>query len=168
MRRVITIFILIIISFLFQTTILSFHDAAGFSPNLLMIITMSFGVMRGRREGMLTGLVSGFFMDVFFNTLLGPYMLLYMTIGYINGFFHKSFILENALLPVLIMFADEITFNTVVFIATYLMRNRTDYLYFFVHVIMPETVATIIFTVIIYRIYVKVNKSLKKRVSEKR
>ena len=74
MKRFITLTILIILSFLLQTTILSFHNASGFSPNLLMIITMSFGIMRGRREGMLVGFASGFLMDVFYNSLMGPYM----------------------------------------------------------------------------------------------
>ena len=163
MRRLVTLTILIIISFLLQTTILSFHDASGFSPNLLMIITMSFGIMRGRREGMLVGFACGFLMDVFFNTLMGPYMLLYMTIGYINGFFHKNFVLENAMLPVLVITVDEIIYNIFIYIFSYLLRNRTEFLYFFVHVILPDTVYTIIVAAIIYRFYIFVNRVLKKK-----
>ena len=168
MKRVITILSLIIISFLLQTTLLSFHNASGYSPNLLMIITMSFGIMRGRKEGMLTGFVSGFLMDVFFNDYMGVYMLIFMTIGYVNGFFHKNFILENAFLPVCIISADEIVFNTVIYLALYLLRNRTDYMYYLINVILPETILTVIATIIIYRFYVIINRRLKKSENKKR
>ena len=168
MKRVITILSLIIISFLLQTTLLSFHNASGYSPNLLMIITMSFGIMRGRKEGMLTGFVSGFLMDVFFNDYMGVYMLIFMTIGYVNGFFHKNFILENAFLPVCIISADEIVFNTVIYLALYLLRNRTDFMYYLINVILPETILTVIATIIIYRFYVIINRRLKKSENKKR
>ncbi len=168
MKRVITILILIIISFLLQTTVLSFHNASGYSPNLLMIITMSFGIMRGRREGLLTGFASGFLMDVFFSDIMGIYMLIFMTIGYINGFFHKNFVLENAFLPVCIITADEIVFNTIIYLAMYLLRNRTDFMYYFINIILPETILTVIATIIIYRFYVFVNRRLKNSVNKKR
>ena len=163
MKRVITLTILIIISFLLQTTILSFHNASGFSPNLLMILTMSFGIMRGRREGLLVGFTCGFLMDVFYNSLMGPYMFLFMTIGYVNGFFHKDFIMENAMLPVLVVTADEIVYNSLIYVVSYLLRNRTGYFYYFVHVILPETVYTVIVAAIIYRFYVVINRILKKK-----
>lgn len=73
MRRSFVILLLIIISFLLQSVIFSYHNVRGIAPNLLLIVTMSFGIMRGRREGLLTGFVSGFLYDIFFGTLLGPY-----------------------------------------------------------------------------------------------
>jgi rod shape-determining protein MreD len=163
MKRIITLLILIILSFLLQTTILSFHNASGLSPNLLMIITMSFGIMRGRREGMLVGFTGGFLMDVFYNSLMGPYMLLFMTIGYVNGFFHKDFIMDNAMLPVLVITADEIVYNVMIYLFSYLLRNRTDFFYYFVHVLLPETIYTVIVAAVIYRFYVLVNRLLKKK-----
>ena len=93
MRRVITLFFLIIITFLIQTTLFSFHDVTGIAPNILLIMTMSFGILRGRREGLLIGFFSGLLFDMFYNELLGPYALIFMFIGYVNGFFHKTFLM---------------------------------------------------------------------------
>ena len=102
MRRVLTIFVLILISFLLQSALFSFQNITGYAPNLMLILTMSFGIMRGRREGLLTGFVCGFLYDVFFgNGLIGPYMLIFMFIGYFNGSFHKDFLMEDILLPLL-------------------------------------------------------------------
>ena len=66
MRRVLALGVLIIINFSLQSTVFGFHDINSITPNLLLILTMSFGLMRGRKEGMLVGFFSGFFIDVFF------------------------------------------------------------------------------------------------------
>ena len=92
MRRVIVIAVLIIISFVLQTTLFNYHDVVGVAPDLLLVITMSFGIMRGRREGLLTGFFCGLLYDVFYGTLLGPFMFLYMVIGYVNVFFHRNYL----------------------------------------------------------------------------
>ena len=60
MRRVLTLAVLIIINFTLQSTIFGFHDINCITPNLLLILTMSFGLMRGRKEGLLVGFFSGF------------------------------------------------------------------------------------------------------------
>ena len=65
MKRCITIGIIIIICFLCQTTVFHFLELSGVVPNLLLIVTMSFGLMRGRREGLLVGFFSGILVDIF-------------------------------------------------------------------------------------------------------
>ena len=166
MRRVITILLLILISFLLQSVVFSYENVSGFSPNLMLILTMSFGIMRGRREGLLTGFVCGFLYDIFFGTLIGPYMFLFMIIGYSNGAFHKEYLMEDVMMPVFIIVIDEIVFNTVVYVLAFLLRNRTSLMFYIIHVFLPQIVLTVIATVIIYRFYVWINKYLKKKVGE--
>lgn len=166
MRRIITIFFLIIISFLLQSTILSIYSINGMAPNLMLVLTMSFGIMRGRREGMLTGLFCGFLYDVFYGSLLGPYMLLFLVIGYLNGSFHKDFLMEDIMLPVFIIIADDFIFCFVQYVFYFLLRNRTNLLFYIVNVFLPQILFTVIATIIIYRLYVVINKALKKKVKE--
>lgn len=166
MRRIITIFCLIIISFLLQSTFFAFHDITGISPNLMLIVTMSFGIMRGRREGMLTGFVCGFLYDIYFGNLIGPYMLLFMIIGYLNGAFHKDFLMEDILLPVFIIIVDTFVFGFAQYVMLYLLRNRTNLVFYLGHVVLPQVFYTVIFTAVIYRILLSINKFLKKKVKD--
>ncbi len=166
MRRIITIFLLIIVSFLLQSALFSFCNLQGVAPNLLLILTMSFGIMRGRREGMLTGFFCGFLYDVFFSGLIGPYMFLFMILGYFNGSFHKDFLMEDVMLPVFIIAVDETIFCFVEYVSGFLLRNRTDIVFYFIHVFVPHILYTVVATVIVYRIYVVINKFLKKKVKE--
>ena len=161
MRRVITLAFLIILNFILQSTIFGFHNVGSISPNLMLILTMSFGIMRGRKEGMLVGFFCGFLADCMFSTVLGPYMFIYMVIGYANGFFHKSYIVEDALLPLIIIVLDEIVFNTVIYLVFFLLKNRLNFGDYIINIILPETLSTALLTIIVYKFYVFINKRLK-------
>lgn len=166
MRRIFVLTILILVCFVLQTTIFSYHDITGTAPNLLLILTMSFGIMRGRKEGMLAGFFCGFLCDIFFSSLLGPYMLLYMFIGYINGFFHRNYLMEDVMLPVIIIFVDEFIFNFVIYVVCFLLRNRLGFSQYFLKTVAPQTLYSVLITVVIYRIFVSINRYLKKKAQE--
>lgn len=167
MRRALSIAILILLSFILQTVFFSYDNLMGNAPDLMLILTMSFGIMRGRKEGMLTGFLAGLLMDIFYDTILGPYILLYMFTGYINGFFHRNFIMEDVMMPVGIVFLDSLSFHFIIFICIFLLRNRLDLPYYFIHEIMPAVVYTMLLTVVIYRILLHINRYLKKKALKK-
>lgn len=163
MRRFIIQLIIILICFLFQTSVFRFLDLAGIVPNLLLIPTVSFGMMRGRKEGMLVGFCSGLLMDIFYGSIIGPYALLYMYLGYINGFFHRVCYMEDILLPMLMVGANDLVFNLLVYVFAYLLRNRLEFGFYFIHVILPELIYTMVITLIIYKPLVRINRWLKRK-----
>lgn len=162
MKRCITIGIIIIICFLCQSTVFHFIELAGVVPNLLLIVTMSFGLMRGRREGCLVGFFCGLLVDMFFGNVMGPYAFIYMTLGYANGFFHRIYYVEDVLLPMVMITVNDLLYNIMVYVAFFMLRNRLDLLGYFSKVIVPEMVYTIIVTLFFYKLLVKINLRLKK------
>lgn len=163
MRRFAIQLLIILICFLLQTAFFRYLDLAGIVPNLLLIPTMSFGMMRGRKEGMLVGFFSGLLVDIFYGTIIGPYALLYMYLGYINGFFHRVYYMEDILLPMLMVGANDFVYNIIIYIVAYLLRNRLDIGFYFLHVIIPEMIYTMIMTLILYKPLVKINRWLKQK-----
>ena len=131
MRRCITVGIIIVICFLCQSTIFHFIELAGVVPNLLLIVTMSFGLMRGRREGVLVGFFCGLLVDIFFGTVMGPYAFIYMTLGYVNGFFHRIYYIEDVLLPMTMITINDFAYNIIVYIMFFMLRNRLDFASYF-------------------------------------
>lgn len=162
MKRCITIGIIIIICFLCQSSVFRFLQLAGVVPNLLLIVTMSFGLMRGRREGVLVGFFCGLLIDMFSSTLMGPYAFIYMTLGYVNGFFHRIYYVEDVLLPMLMITINDFAYNIIVYILFFMLRNRLDFTAYLRQVILPEMVYTIIVTLFFYKLLVKINLRLKK------
>lgn len=163
MRRFIIQLVIILICFLLQTALFRYLDLANIVPNLLLIPTVSFGMMRGRKEGMLVGFFSGLLLDIFFGAVIGPYALLYMYLGYINGFFHRVYYMEDILLPMLMVGANDLVYNVIVYIVAYLLRNRLDIGFYALHVILPEIIYTMIMTLILYKPLVKINRWLKRK-----
>ena len=66
MKRKILVGILILLCFLLQCTVFHALSFGGIIPNLLIILTSSYGFMGGRKSGMATGFFSGLLLDIFF------------------------------------------------------------------------------------------------------
>ena len=162
MKRCITIGIIIIVCFICQSTVFHYLELAGVVPNLLLIVTMSFGLMRGRREGMLVGFFSGLLIDIFFGSVLGPFALIFMTLGYINGFFHRIYYVEDVLLPMTMIALNDFIFNLIVYVVYFMLRNKLDFKEYLSSVILPEMMYTIIVTLFFYKFLVRINLRLKK------
>jgi len=162
MKRCITIGIIIIACFLCQTTIFHFIELSGVVPNLLLIVTMSFGLMRGRREGLLVGFFSGLLIDIFFGSVMGPYAFIYMTLGYINGFFHRIYYVEDVLLPMIMITLNDFIYNLLIYVIFFMLRNKLNFGDYLFSVILPEMMYTIIITLFFYKLLVRINLRLKK------
>ena len=160
MRRKIVVFFIIVICFLLQSTLFQAWALASVSPNLLVVVTSSFGFMRGRKEGMWIGFFCGLLLDIFFGSVVGFYSLLYMYIGYINGFFRKRFFPEDIKLPIILISASDLVCNLLVYVFLFLMRGRFRFGYYLIHIILPELVYTIVITVFLYFIILNINRKL--------
>lgn len=166
MRRKIIVFILIAVCYLLQTTLFSVLSFASISPNLLIIVVSAFGFMRGKKEGLFIGFFCGLLLDIWNGGILGFYSLVYMYIGYINGMFRKLFYPEDIRLPMLLIAGSDLSCNLFIYFILFLFRNRYDFSYYFLHIMIPELVYTMVITIFLYFIILKINQRLE--VIEKR
>jgi rod shape-determining protein MreD len=160
MRRKIVLFLIIAICFLLQSTLFQSLAFAGVSPNLLVIVVSSFGFMRGRREGMYVGFFCGLLVDIFFGYYLGIYALIYMYIGYLNGIFQKRFYPDDIKLPMALIGASDLSFNLFVYVFLFLLRGRLEFLYYARTIILPEFIYTMVITIFLYLVLLKINQGL--------
>lgn len=160
MRRKVTVAIIIIVCFLLQTTLFSALSFASIAPNLLIIVVAAFGFMRGKKEGLFIGFFCGLLLDIFGGTVLGFYALIYMYVGYLNGFFRKLFYPEDIKLPLLLIAGSDLVCNFFIYILLFLFRNKYAIDYYFLHIMIPELVYTMVVTIFLYFIILKINQRL--------
>ena len=160
MRRKITVAVIIIVCFLLQSTLFKALTFASISPNLLIAVTAAFGFMRGKKEGLIIGFFCGLVIDIFSGGIPGFYSMLYMYIGFFNGFFRKLFYPEDIKLPMLLIAASDLLSNFVIYFFLFLFRGRFRLPYYFFNIIMPELVYTMLVTVFLYFIILKINQNL--------
>ena len=162
MKRFITTTVLILVCFVLQCTV--FHALAfgGIVPNLLIVLTASFGFMRGEKTGLLIGFFCGLLVDIFFGDSIGFYSLLYMYIGYMNGKFSAIFYPEDIKLPIILILCSDCFYGLICYVILFLLRGRFDFNYYFMHIILPEVVYTIVVTIFLYPLILRVNTGLER------
>ena len=160
MRRFIVSVLLIIICFLLQTTVFKGIAFGGIVPNLLIILTASFGFMRGESTGLIFGFFCGFLADIFFGNVLGLNAMIYMYIGYANGKFHRIFYPDDIKLPLCLILFSDLAYGFLYYITLFLMRARFYIRYYFLHIILPEVVYTLLITLLLYPLILWLNKKL--------
>lgn len=149
-KRNLFIGISIFVCFLLQTTLFKQLSFNGISPNLLMILTASFGLMYGKKCGIITGFMSGILIDMFFGTALCFYALIYMYIGYTNGFFNRILFKDDVKLPIALITVSDLCYGMVCYVLLFLLRGKFHFGYYFLHIILPEIVYTVVVAVFLY------------------
>ena len=154
---------MIIVCFLLQSTLFQSLSLPSISPNLLIILTSAYGFMKGKKEGMAVGFFCGLLEDIFFGRLLGMHALIYMYIGYANGYFNQIFYGEDIKLPMALISASELAYGLGTYLIMFLMRSRFDFFYYLKRIILPELLYTIIVTLFVYRVIYMIDQKLEKK-----
>lgn len=151
MKKRVSIFVLVVVCFLLQSTVLRALELGAVSPNLLLVITASFGFIGGRKEGMYVGVLCGLFMDVFYGNLFGYYILLYTLIGYVNGFFHAVFYDMDIKQPMLLIALSDLAYGLIQYFFQFLLRGKFDFGFYLINIIIPEFLYTVVLILLFYR-----------------
>ncbi|MDD2979208.1 MAG: rod shape-determining protein MreD [Hespellia sp.] len=158
-RKVVTA-LMIILCFLLQTTVFNHLTLATIRPNLLLILTASFGFMRGSKEGLIVGFFSGLLIDIQFSAIMGFYALVYALIGFANGRFQRLYYDDDIKLPLFLISASEAVYGLVIYFFMYLLRSRFSFATYLSQIIIPELIYTVIITLGLYQVILFVNHRL--------
>lgn len=152
--------LVVLAAFLLQSSVFPAITLLDITPNVLLIITVCFGFMRGKRFGLLVGFFSGFLIDFFFGPLFGVNALVYMFIGYLNGHMYKVFFDEEIKVPMLLVAVSDLAYGLAFYAIQFAIRMRFAFLDYFLGVIIPECVYTVVLTLFLYRLLHKIDKLL--------
>ncbi|MSS64375.1 rod shape-determining protein MreD [Velocimicrobium porci] len=160
MKRVITILFTVLICFLLQTTIFQALALADVVPNLLLIVTVAFGYMRGEKEGIFVGLFCGLLIDCVFGDIIGICSLIYMVVGYLNGLCNKLYYSEHITVTVTLVALSDLIYNFFYYIIEFLFRNRLNFFFYLRRIIIPELVYTVLISILLYKLLHTINNLL--------
>lgn len=152
--------VLVLIFYLLQCTLFKTWSLASVSPNLLLILTFTTGFMGGKKNGMYVGFISGMILDLFYGDVIGFNTLILLYIGYVNGLFNKMFYDEEITLPIILLVGSELSYSFIYYIFNFLLRGRLDMGYYFMHIMLPELAYTVVISVLVYRLLLRLNRRL--------
>ncbi len=155
--------ILVLVTFLLQTAVCPSIALASVMPNLPVVLLVSFGFMRGKKEGLLTGFSLGLLFDIFYGGFLGYYALIYMSIGYISGMFHHLFFDFEIKLPLLITLLCDFIYGIFTCFVSFALYGKFHFFFYVGRLIIPEMFYTLAFILLFYRFFHWINSRLEAR-----
>ncbi len=159
-RRIAVTAVIILAAYLLQCSVFPALEIGGIKPNLMLIVTASFGFMRGPREGMVVGIFSGLLIDIQSGNMIGFYSLIYLVAGYLNGLFEQIYFDEDIKLPLFLIAASDLLYGLCIYVFTFLLRSDFHFLYYLNRIIVPEAIYTIVITLGVYPLLLFINHKL--------
>ena len=160
--------VVLIVNFILQSTVLHLIEIRGVIPDTMIIIIVSYALLRGRNAGAVTGFFAGLIYDIMFGNSLGFYVLMGMLVGWFCGMCHRNFYRDNFILPVSLSVLSNFIVGIIIYITGFLFKNNYNVLYFMFSVIIPQSVYTGIAAIVVYRILYSINHAVEKKEKEKR
>jgi len=165
-RKKIAAVVVIILAFLCQTTIFQKLALADVVPNLMLVVTVTYGYLRGRTSGLLIGFFCGLLLDMYCGSVIGLYAFAFMTIGFFVGFCQKIYFTNNLILPSILIIGSDLLYGIYYYITEFLMRGKLFFGFAFVYKILPEMIYTALVGIVLYRLLVALENMLEKSKKE--
>lgn len=150
MIRIAVVFLELILCFILQSTVMPAISLAGVVPDLLLIVIITVAYTKGRIAGLLTGFAAGLLTDVCFHEIVGVCALVYLCIGYVAGYSQKIYDERDYMLPMLMMAVGGFLFSFAYYVIYFLLRSKTEFGYYFIHLILPRMVYTVLAAAVLY------------------
>lgn len=154
MKKVVTAALLLLLMFLLQTSVFSQLAYGRVVPNLLILLTGTYGLIRGEYSGIFVGFFSGLLIDIFFMDVLGFYALVYMLAGYFAGKLNTYYIHDDFKLPLAVIAGSDLAVLLVDYVFFCLLNGMFDFGGYVLHTILPEMIYTLGVSVVIYPLLV--------------
>ena len=103
MKRVSMFILLIFALLLIQASVMPVFISSSVRPDLLLILTVSCGLLFGREQAVGIGFFAGLLQDLASGNIFGTHTLSKMAIGYLAGLAEKKVFKEHIILPMAAM-----------------------------------------------------------------
>lgn len=99
---------IIVVALLIQLTLINLITILGVKPDFIMVVVVVFSLLKGEKEGSISGFVSGLLQDIFSTGLLGINALAKTVIGFTCGIVKEKIFHEHILfiIPVITFIAS--------------------------------------------------------------
>lgn len=157
--RVAIMGLLLVLVHTLEATLFQYLRIGDIAPNFMIMIIVSFALLRGSKEGVIVGSVAGFLNDISFGIHLGPTVISYALIGYVCGKFNKNFYRENFIIPFFCTLVSSL-FYSITNIISFILRAELNFGYFIKSIVVPELIYTITLSLIIYQVAYLINEKI--------
>ena len=162
MRRILFYIAMIVCGYFLQTAVFTEFTMGGIVPNVLIICTVSMGMIRGKKEGCILGFIFGILMDALYSIYFGIYALILALMGYAAGNLKQIFYEEDMTIPIVLIGVADFIYGIAIYIFSFFSRGRSNFLFYLRKIILPEVFYTLILAIFLYRLIIFINNKIDK------
>lgn len=162
--RIVFLGLLVILGMAVQSTFFGMFKLPGnVTPDLVFIVVICEGLLRGSERGALFGFVAGLFGDFLAGNIVGIGSLVRMLTGFVAGFFEQAVFKENFVLPIIAVFAGTLIFQSLEVGLHIAFGDNYRFWWIFFTGIIPLAIYNTILAPVIYWVMMRVDSFLEER-----
>lgn len=132
-------------------------------PDLILIMVISYGLLRGPDEGLFFGLAAGLFLDLVAGGVIGIQILSKTAAGFSAGLLEKNIFKDNLLVPVIAALAGTFAFESFNVLMHLSFNGNYNYWSLLISTIIPSALYNAVFAPIIYRLFLEMERFIAER-----
>lgn len=156
--RILILSFILLVEIIIESTIFPFIKIWGATPDLILITIISLGLIYGKKEGIILGLIGGLLSDILFGRVIGLHSLPYMLIGYIIGILSERVFKENRLIPFILSVFSTILLHMGFYLLQYLRGIEFVYNTQFRNYTVISILLNAIIVVLVYPYFIKLSE----------
>lgn len=151
MKKIFIMATIVVVSFVFQTSLFNFFEIFGVAPNISLILVIIFAMMSNGITGGIIGIITGVLYDAMLYNVFGIYTLIYFFIGAVIGTYSDSMLNENYLTYCTVTTVSTITMHFMLYLILFFLKYQVENSMFIISNIIFETVLNTILVVFVLR-----------------
>ncbi len=151
--RSLTFLLLVLAALVVQSTALNFMLIYGIKPDLVLVLVILNGFLRGTREGAFLGFAGGILQDLVGGGYFGMHALTNMAAGYLAGLGEGRLYRDNRVIAAGLTWICTLLAQLIFYLLLVLVRVHVPLFIALVHIIVPVSFYNALVVLVIYGFY---------------
>jgi rod shape-determining protein MreD len=135
---------------LIQSTVMPHLTLWGVKPDLMLLVVISWSLLRGTREGIVWGFIGGFCLDLFSGAPLGLSALALLIVSFFSGFGEATVFRTHVILPLATVFFASLTYDLIFLLVFKMLGWSVAWLDSFIRIVLPASLLNVLLTPLVY------------------
>lgn len=143
--------ILLLISVaLIQSTVMPHLTLWGVKPDLMLLVVISWSLLRGAREGIVWGFIGGLCLDLFSGAPFGLSALALLIASFFSGLGEATIFRTHVLLPLAMVFLTSLIHDLIFLFTLGTLGWPVVWLDSFIRLVLPASLLNVLLTPLVY------------------
>ncbi len=135
---------------LIQSTVMPHLALWGVKPNLMLLVVVSWSLLRGTREGMIWGFIGGFCLDLFSGAPFGLSALALLIVSFFSGLGQATVFRTQVILPLVTVLGASLIYDFIFLLALSFLGYPVVWPDSLIRLVLPASLLNVLLTPLVY------------------